>query len=277
MRKGVDQAMLIGTVGMEKQVSSSTHEADFPESPLRRLWGLGFSVIPVAHRTRHPLVAWSGFQTRLPTEAEITEWEATFPGSGVAIICGQVSKLVVLDVDPRNRGDESVKAYPALPKTVTTGGGGVHTYFRVDQALPTIHNLLPGVDLQAEGGLVFAPPTIHASGERYRWTGTCAGLPEWVAGLVEKSGARVAMGRGALALPPNSRPAPSFLSVLAGVRKDGSGWTAFCPVHEACPDGHTPSLRVWTWPDGNVGVKCWAGCQYRDIMQAVNWRVQAAS
>jgi hypothetical protein len=35
---------------------------------------------------------------------------------------------------------------------------------------------LPGLDLKADGGYVIAPPSLHASGRRYRWVEEPEGL-----------------------------------------------------------------------------------------------------
>jgi hypothetical protein len=67
-----------------------------------------------------------------------------------------------------------------------TGGGGRHLYFTHPGAM--LHNrigLVPGVDLRGDGGCVVAPPSVHASGEPYRWerspdVGPLAPLPDWL-------------------------------------------------------------------------------------------------
>ncbi len=86
-----------------------------------------------------------------------------------------MSGVVVLDVDPRNGGDEALAAletrHGPLPATwrVLTGGGGEHVFFRhpgnpVNNAKG---RLGPGLDLKADGGYVVAPPSEHMSGQRY--------------------------------------------------------------------------------------------------------------
>jgi hypothetical protein len=91
---------------------------------------LALSVIPVRREDKRPLLPWKEFQERRPTEAEVVQWFRRWPGAGVAIVCGAISGVAVLDGDPRN-GDGLIHLAPRLPKTPTaeTGGGGQHFYF----------------------------------------------------------------------------------------------------------------------------------------------------
>jgi hypothetical protein len=61
-------------------------------------------------------------------------------------------------------GDAALGGLPA----VRTGSGGWHLY-----VAPTGHGnrvaVLPGVDWRGARGYVVAPPSWHASGQRYRW------------------------------------------------------------------------------------------------------------
>jgi hypothetical protein len=52
----------------------------------------------------------------------------------------------------------------------TTGGGGRHLYFSPgDIALNSMVAVANGIDLRADGGLVVVPPSLHPSGNLYRW------------------------------------------------------------------------------------------------------------
>jgi putative DNA primase/helicase len=99
-------------------------------------------------------------------------WKAT-PAANIGVRTG--AGLVVLDVDPRNGGDRTLKGllneHGELPTTWTvhTGGGGEHYYFGVEGDVPTRSALFEGIDLKGVGGFVVAPPSLHASGKRYVW------------------------------------------------------------------------------------------------------------
>jgi hypothetical protein len=153
---------------------------------------LGWSVIPIAPRGKQPLVRWEIYQHRHPHATEVSDWFRQWPDANLAIITGVVSGLVVLDVDPRHGGDaglhELEQRHGPIAETVEvrTGGGGRHLYFHHPGEI--LHNrvgLAPGVDLRGDGGYVVAPPSIHASGEPYRWERSpdvyrLAPLPAWV-------------------------------------------------------------------------------------------------
>lgn len=120
---------------------------------------------------KHPRVSWAQYQQEFPGDGQVRTWWRRWPDANIAICTGKVSGLVVVDVDPRHGGDESLKEL-ALPATVTalTGGGGEHLYYRHPGG--TVHNganLLPGIDLRGDGGYVIAPPSTHISGTAYAW------------------------------------------------------------------------------------------------------------
>jgi hypothetical protein len=56
---------------------------------------------------------------------------------------------------------------------VRTGGGGWHLLY-APTGLGNRVGLLPGVDWRGHGGLVVAPPSVHASGRAYRWVRSLA-------------------------------------------------------------------------------------------------------
>lgn len=115
----------------------------------------------------------------------VGKWWSDHPESNIGIACGS-SRLLVVDVDPRNNGDETFSdleiSHGRLPATLSccTGGGGQHYYFDV-QAIDSDQKsriLGQGVELKGTGGYVVAPPSMHFSGKRYLWD---AGQPEEVA------------------------------------------------------------------------------------------------
>jgi hypothetical protein len=101
-----------------------------------------------------------------------------------------MSKMLVLDVDPKDGGleayDELCMFIPDIQKgfVVRTGTGGIHVYFKYegDDISISAGKLGPGLDIRATGGYVVAPPSIHPdTGQKYVWTqheGEMPALPE---------------------------------------------------------------------------------------------------
>ncbi|HXV25168.1 MAG TPA: bifunctional DNA primase/polymerase [Alphaproteobacteria bacterium] len=137
---------------------------------------LGWSVVPIPRGGKRPLVTWRDFETEPAAEDMIGSWYARWPDAGIAIVTGRISGIVVLDIDAGHGGEESFAALAPRPyalfETVEsiTGGGGRHLYFaHPGGTVPNRAGFLPGLDLRGNGGVVVAPPSLHASGHRYRW------------------------------------------------------------------------------------------------------------
>jgi hypothetical protein len=246
------------------------------QHPLRTLWRQGFSVFPIAAGQKDPpLVRWAEYQHRRPTPVQIEEWLARWPQCNAGIATGPVSRLVVIDVDPRHGGHRTMQAYPPLAATVRTGSGGSHIYLRVPDAIPSRNGWLPGVDLKGVGGYVVAPGSVHPSGGRYRWVGpTIKAVPEWLRAILpapasDRGGVAVALAVGGVCSPslPFETPdaAPAFITQLRNVQHITGGWRASCPAHTDAD----PSLVVRVLVDGRPWVRCFAGCRYQDVMAAL--------
>ena len=131
----------------------------------------------------------------------IRGWFRAAPGSNVAVATGIRAGVIVLDVDPRHRGDESLAellaAHSTLPDTVVqlTGGGGEHYVFRHPGGQITNRsNVVPGIDVRADGGYVLVEPSNHRSGGEYVFEISShprdiapAHLPGWLLKLIRKA------------------------------------------------------------------------------------------
>lgn len=131
---------------------------------------LGFSTFPLKPKSKHPATTHGVKDAR-------KDWgPGTWPpASGVGIACGDPSGIIVVDIDPRNGGDEAYAALVAehgpFPETVEclTGGGGRHLYYR---GVCSTHKVagVGAVDVRGTGSYVVAPPSIHPdTGRPYAW------------------------------------------------------------------------------------------------------------
>lgn len=125
---------------------------------------------------KHPIarLAPNGSKDASRWDIQVGHWWDLKPNANIGIVTGP-SGLVVLDVDPRNGGDESldrlVDQIGGLPQTLTaaTGGGGHHYVFADPDRVAHKHVLAPGLDVIAGNCYILAAPSTHWSGERYRW------------------------------------------------------------------------------------------------------------
>lgn len=128
-----------------------------------------------AHPGKHPRTA-HGFKDATTDVARIKECWGKWPEANIGMPTGAVTGLLVIDVDPRNGGEESLESLFAkhgrFPNTAEqkTGGGGRHFVFR-DPGIAVPKTLAPGIDLKGEGGYMVVAPSIHASGNAYQWDG----------------------------------------------------------------------------------------------------------
>lgn len=101
---------------------------------------------------------------------------------------------VVVDIDPRNGGDETWKALldgRELPTTLTTrtGSGGLHIWFKLPYARAVKGTAGPGIDLKTSTGYMVMPGSYHpGTGGLYvceQWASPAV-LPAWLEKYVYK-------------------------------------------------------------------------------------------
>ena len=154
----------------------------------------GWSVLPLKRGDKRPLILWETLQQHHADAATLAQWFLRWPEANVGVVTGEISNLIVLDVDPKHGGDDSLaeleRRFGKLPDTVEarTGGGGRHLYFAHPGGLLLNRaGLRQGIDLRGDGGYVVAPPSLHPSGQHYAWAPACspdevglAPLPRWL-------------------------------------------------------------------------------------------------
>ncbi|HMS23161.1 MAG TPA: bifunctional DNA primase/polymerase [Candidatus Levybacteria bacterium] len=150
---------------------------------------IGWSIIPV-DSNKKPLIKWEEYQKRIPSIDEIEKWFSQWPNANIGIVTGSISKLIVVDIDPRHGGTNELFKEYKTPCSIT-GGGGWHYYFTSSTFITNRAGVLPGIDIRGEGGYVIAPPSIHSSGGSYKWLitpreATISEFPSWIFQAVEK-------------------------------------------------------------------------------------------
>jgi hypothetical protein len=201
---------------------------------------------------KHPRIAWHELTQRRACAAEVARWWGAWPEANLGVVTGEISSVLVLDVDPRNGGDETLAALESLhgrlPRTWTsaTGGGGRHYWFGSATPMATAP-LGAGLDRKAEGGMVVVPPSVHASGPLYRWEEglgpddlPVAAAPGWV---LEPGGAVGAGAAGIPDTPPRTAAEQEAFAEAwhsAGIDLMTGDRYYVCPFHQ----DHRPSLHI---------------------------------
>src|SRR2546426_6706718 len=139
----------------------------------------GWSVVPVIPNEKRPFIKWKEFQTRLPSEDEVRRWWTVYPNARIGLVLGELSGVVVADVDPRNGGDGAafLAAHPTNLVSAS-GGGGLHAFYPIDPELrekDCVH--LPRIDMQMERPIVVPPPSPPVSGRPHSWLPERAAAP----------------------------------------------------------------------------------------------------
>ena len=214
----------------------------------------GFSVVPLHTPTedgacscgkadcesqgKHSRVPWKEFQSRRATPDEIRKWWTRWPDANVGIVTGAVSDIVVPVVDgEQGRAAVRGKHLPPTPTVLTGREGGVHYYHRhpgfecrnAAGAWPDGNNY-PGLDFRGDGGLVAAPPSLHASGRTYQFAdGLALGevdlapCPDWLLTMLTAAPSKpVATIQGDTDTIPQGKRKSTLMKLAGAMRRQGA-------------------------------------------------------
>jgi hypothetical protein len=204
---------------------------------------LRWPVFPLRPRDKRPLISKAaGGHGCLDatTDAErVRAWWNHCPSANIGLaLCSNGFDAFAIDVDPRNGGDlgELVIQLGPLPHTVQalTGGGGNHVLLmgRVASGI-----LAPGIDIKGAGGYIVLPPSVHPSGELYRWEAwhrptevTIAKAPaELMKALGQPRSSKAAPSRGAPTAPEFGLGAAFLAHGTLGPQIKPGVWAVLCP------------------------------------------------
>ena len=143
---------------------------------------------------KHPLVR-TGLREASRDAAQVSAWWERWPAANIGIATGEQSGIWVLDVDTKGGGLDALADLRrrGMPATLEarTGSGGQHLLWawtpgvRNRQRI-TVDGEETAIDVRGGGGYIVAPPSLHASGERYQWGPELypARAPGWLLDLV---------------------------------------------------------------------------------------------
>ncbi len=150
----------------------------------------GISVIPIIQKTKQPAIKnTTQYFFRLPTEEEIDDWYKKYTDCGIALMPGPASGIVGFDYDysfdasrcttdvqkfqcDKEAMDRDIRAYIPETPLFKFGGKGWTAFYKYSEGNKWDSCLRNGVtffDFLAPKKYCILPPTIHPSGQPYRW------------------------------------------------------------------------------------------------------------
>jgi bifunctional DNA primase/polymerase-like protein len=171
---------------------------------------------------KHPNCSFKHHTGPLPLE-DLRMYFAGRAGKNSCVLTGARSGILVADVDPRHDGTlDALWELGWLQETVIalSGGGGWHVYAAgPPEGLPSVDSYATGIEVKAEGKLVILPPSLHASGRRYRWQ---PGHEPWVVGVAPLPPPTLAsLASLAAQRPAQAERPPTVVGAGESVRLDG--------------------------------------------------------
>lgn len=149
---------------------------------------MGCSVFPLRPREKRPMFSWDEYKERCATHDEITNWFEQTPGANLALVCGAISGIVVVDVDGEE-GQQWFKGHGLKTNLFqyTSSKSKFHAFYRHPGAGIIVHPSVKAfhdqIDIRGDGSYVVLAPSIHPTGKQYslNWVddfdGTIASLP----------------------------------------------------------------------------------------------------
>jgi hypothetical protein len=129
----------------------------------------GLDVTPLIERGKTPPEGWTKKYLRTLSRNELLNYFVQNPQANVG--CWMPENMAVVDADDlkefyRLTGGE---IWETLTASSGRSEGGLHFWFRHSGTVGSGNGIRPDLDFKGSGCLVVLPPSVHKSGEQYRW------------------------------------------------------------------------------------------------------------
>ena len=105
--------------------TSPTQQSPIAQAAVRYL-ARGWSVLPLRCGDKRPLIRWDTLQQARTDAATLARWFAHWPDANIGVVTGEISNLVVLDVDPKHGRDGSpIFSRSSTTRLMSTRGGWI--------------------------------------------------------------------------------------------------------------------------------------------------------
>lgn len=237
---------------------------------------LKWKVFPLAPGAKVPAVEGGhGCKDASSYEDDILVWAKKYPRANIGIACGAPSGIIVLDIDPRHGGNDSLAKHAGsghvLPPgpVAKTGNGGLHYFYRYQHGIGNSKNRLgSGIDIKSTGGYVVGAPSRTAPskdgpGGAYEWLTSpfdvvVPRLPIWVSAAVTPRPEPMAGPFSAVGAPANIEGLIKFLVKCPQGQRNSTLYWAACRAGEmiaAHKVGESATIQALMRAASVVGLK----------------------
>ncbi len=225
----------------------------------------GWPVFRLQPGKKEPLRGGKGFKDATASVAGVMDWWTDNPAYNIGFAI--TPDIVVMDVDPRNGGLESLAKMqsdhgyldPTLCAASGRGDGGLHYYFQrpdVDLVGGLSGAGYAGIDLKKEGGYVLLPPSIHPdTGNAYRWVNDWESvnvMPEWLVKLSARPAREPVKARQ---IPVDGSSVVARLDTPDTARWNGDGLVSKLATAKAGERNNMLNWALWNLRDDLVAGK----------------------
>lgn len=162
----------------QKPEETEVPDTVFPLSELAFLHSLGLSLIPLQPRSKVARGRWAPAQKKQTSLEALETALSAHPDSNIAVVTGETSGVVVVDLDSEAALEWAQENLPPTPIKTASSETRQHWYYRHPRdGRVTSKGLVRGrsdVQIKADGGYVLAPFALHPLGHRYsvveEWT-----------------------------------------------------------------------------------------------------------
>lgn len=165
---------------------------------LQQYFERGWVILPIPRKQKKIVMKWKHLQNDPAALEKSRDFWATYDkASNAAIMCGENSGVIIIDLDPKHMDIDPLVFISQFPSTcvVRTPRGGWHLYFKYPKGLKLGNrrgSLPKGIDVRGQGGYALLPPSYveYDDGSdpgEYRWEefGELPPLPQEIIDMIQ--------------------------------------------------------------------------------------------